>query len=203
MVFQRFKCPIRRAGYVSGDVQNRPWINSYSVFVQIRCDGNLMKFYTTLSSSFRSNIWIIFPQKEKFLSRLATFFFPSFSLSPFFLFLSERERLSVFFERTNTIDRTRRFEDYDYRSRGARSRSGRPRQMRRRSHVKTEGTFLSPCWLPPRNDFVRLCAGLRGDIRRIRLIKSKDPSRSGEPRRVTKQLKRRINCDRTPGKISP
>lgn len=61
-----------------------------------------MKFYTTLSSSFRSNIWIIFPQKEKFLSRLATFFFPSFSLSPFFLFLSERERLSVFFERTNT-----------------------------------------------------------------------------------------------------
>lgn len=111
-----------------------------------------------------------------------------FSLFPFFLFLSERERLSVFFERTNTIDRTRRFEDYDYRSRGARSRSGRPRQMRRRSHVKTEGTFLSPCWLPPRNDFVRLCAGLRGDIRRIRLIKSKDPSRSGEPRRVTKQL---------------
>lgn len=62
-----------------------------------------MKFYTTLSSSFRSNIWIIFPQKEKFLSRLATFFFPLFfSFSLFSLFIRKRERLSVFFERTNT-----------------------------------------------------------------------------------------------------
>lgn len=198
MVFQRFKCPIRRAGYVSGDVQNRPWINSYSVFVQIRCDGNLMKFYTTLSSSFRSNIWIIFPQKEKFLSRLATFFL----FFPFFSFY-QRERDLAYFSSEQTPRSNATFRGLRLSEQRARSRSGRPRQMRRRSHVKTEGTFLSPCWLPPRNDFVRLCAGLRGDIRRIRLIKSKDPSRSGEPRRVTKQLKRRINCDRTPGKISP
>lgn len=68
---------------------------------------------------------------------------------------------------------------------------------------KNQRKVFSPSWLPPRNDFVRLCAGLRGDIRRIRLIKSKDPSVGGGPRRVTKQLKRRINCDRTPGKISP
>lgn len=128
-----------------------------------------------------------------------------FSLFPFFLFLSERERERdlAYFSSEQTPRSNATFRGLRLSEQRARSRSGRPRQMRRRSHVKTEGTFLSPCWLPPRNDFVRLCAGLRGDIRRIRLIKSKDPSRSGEPRRVTKQLKRRINCDRTPGKISP
>lgn len=61
-----------------------------------------MKFYTTLSSSFRSNIWIIFPQKEKFLSRLATFFL----FFPFFSFY-QRERDLAYFssEQTPSIER--------------------------------------------------------------------------------------------------
>lgn len=143
MVFQRFKCPIRRAGYVPGDVQNRPWINSYSVFVQARCDGNLMKFYTTLSSSFRSNIWIIFSSKGKI--SLASRFLFSFFFFPFSFFFV-RERYSIFFERTDaTIERRapRIIRIGAEETRG--SEIAWPAATNgRRSYVKTEERFFLP-----------------------------------------------------------
>lgn len=177
------------------NVQNRRWINSYSVFVQARCDGNLMKFYTTLSSSSRSNIWIIFPQK---ISRFLFFFF-------FFFLLYQRDIADIF--RTNKRHDRTRVSRITYRSGGDERERNRVAGRDKCTTIvrKNRRKVFLPSGFRRRND----SSVWRGTARRHpsntlnQIERSFGRRRRGRGCRVTKQLKRRINCDRTPGKISP
>lgn len=160
-----------------------------------------MEFYRPLSI-VPLNISIIFSQKvapSTLHQRIRHFYFSFLSNVDvtiyMFLEYGERERfngilifppiLTTLFNRYETW---RQFEATDNANEITAGRD----KCTKNTKTKEGSSF------PVHNDSSRL-SGPGGDIRRIRLIKSKD-SFVG---RVTKQLKRRINCDRTPGKISP